>query len=181
MNDLGDGDGQTVHEGLDRNLHFAEQGDVSNCQVGLLWSIQTFLHHFGQNWFFAQKTQHAFWPSSFGAKNLFCLKWSWRVQMDPNEYNRDKKKLDWPFLTLLNYFGTLKCMSSVATFGLKWAGWFKWAQNIPNDPNQFDWPLGTISDPICKIDKSTMVIFGLEWAISVYPQLWVTPFLLCMA
>ena len=29
MNDLGDGDGQTVHEGLDGNLHFAEQGDVS--------------------------------------------------------------------------------------------------------------------------------------------------------
>ena len=38
MNDLGDGDGQTVHEGLDRNLHFAEQGDVSIAisQVGLL-------------------------------------------------------------------------------------------------------------------------------------------------
>ena len=26
-----------------------------------------------------------------------------------------------------------------------------------------------------------MVNFGLEWAIWVYPQLWVTPFLLCMA
>ena len=29
MNHSGDGDGQTVYEGLDRNLHFAEQGDVS--------------------------------------------------------------------------------------------------------------------------------------------------------
>ena len=56
-----------------------------------------------------------------GQKNHFCLKWSKRVQMDPNGVPNDQKDLGWPFWSLLGPFGPLWSVDKPAMFGKFWS------------------------------------------------------------
>ena len=84
---------------------------------GPFWTISN------NNWYFAPKhlCKTLFCP--FGAKNHFCLKWSKRVQMDPNGVPNDQKtQVDHfsPFWAPLDHFGALTSLPCLAIFGPKW-------------------------------------------------------------
>ena len=50
----------------------------------------------------------------------FCLKWSKGVRMGPKRVSNVQKHLGWPFWSLLDLFGTLTSLPSLAIFGPKW-------------------------------------------------------------
>ena len=85
-----------------------------NGQPKSFWTFGTLLGPSGPFWTISNKNDILLWSTSaepyfvhLGQKNHFCLKWSKRVQMDPNGVPNDQKDLCWQFWSLLDPFGPL--------------------------------------------------------------------------
>ena len=129
----------------------------------LRWAIDILLRSTSANPYFVH----------FGQKNLFCLKWSKRVQMGPKRVPNGQKHLGWldqfgSFRTLLGPSGPFWTISDKndffarnaqsrgwhGCFGAKYQFLFETVQKgpdgpkrVPNGQKHLGWPFWSLSDP----------------------------------